>query len=206
MNIAKRENHIQPELMPSSKRLVPLCCGPWAGGCWESRGSRTPDRSGWRPSRTRSGSGSDWTGRPRPARSRWSTAGRTWRRGTANTCAALTSADTQKSIIRVTSLDILRAERLRYPTLDCSGNPIRMTIRWSAIWDPASSGMGIQHEEPWCKALWVREPSSSQDSWRMCDTHSMNSLGLRKQKHIVKEMLIIGSWCKHTRDDFTPVA
>lgn len=32
-------------------------------------------------------------------------------------------------------------------TFDCSGNPIRITIRWSAIWEPASRGMGRQGEE-----------------------------------------------------------
>ena len=67
-------------------------------------------------------------------------------------------------------------------TFDCSGKPIRMTIRWSAMWEPASSGMGIQEVEPWWRAQCVREPRSSQDSWRMWETHSMNSFGLRIEK------------------------
>ncbi|KAG7277880.1 hypothetical protein CRUP_036280 [Coryphaenoides rupestris] len=60
----------------------------------------------------------------------------------------------------------------------CSTDPMRMMMRWSAMCEPASSGMGMQAVEPWYRAQWVREPSSSQDSWRMWDTHSMNSLGL----------------------------
>lgn len=32
------------------------------------------------------------------------------------------------------------------------------------MWEPASSGMGIQEVEPWCRAQCVREPKSSQDS------------------------------------------
>lgn len=67
-------------------------------------------------------------------------------------------------------------------TLDCSGKPMRMTIRWSAMWEPASRGMGMQEVEPWCRAQCVRDPKRSQDSWRMWDTHSMNSFGLQRKK------------------------
>ena len=44
--------------------------------------------------------------------------------------------------------------------------------------EPASRGMGMQEVEPWNRAQCVSEPSSSQESCRMWDTHSMNSLGL----------------------------
>lgn len=47
------------------------------------------------------------------------------------------------------------------------------------MWEPASSGMGMQDVEPWISAQCVKEPKSSQESWRMWDTHSMNSFGLK---------------------------
>lgn len=54
------------------------------------------------------------------------------------------------------------------------------------MWEPASRGMGRQGEEALGQtALCVRDPRSSQDSRRMWETHSMNSLGLpRKKGHI----------------------
>lgn len=63
------------------------------------------------------------------------------------------------------------------------------------MWEPASRGMGIQEVEPWSRAQCVREPKSSQDSWRMWDTHSINSFGLqieKKQKNIAVSE--ISSW------------
>lgn len=67
---------------------------------------------------------------------------------------------------------------------------MRMTIRWSAMWEPASRGMGMHEGEPWCRAQCVREPKSSQDSWRMWDTHSMNSFGLRRNNILINFILI----------------
>jgi hypothetical protein len=47
------------------------------------------------------------------------------------------------------------------------------------MWEPASRGMGRHGEEALGQtALCVRDPRSSQDSNRMWETHSMNSLGL----------------------------
>lgn len=51
------------------------------------------------------------------------------------------------------------------------------------MWEPASRGIGRQGEEALGQtALWVRDPRSSQDSSRMWETHSMNSLGLSGKK------------------------
>lgn len=118
-----------------------------------------------------------------PAHSRWSRVEQTWRRGTGSTCAALRSEKIKTQIKEVIEVTVDQTDQRRwsdhtFPTFDCSGKPMRMTIRWSAMWEPASRGMGMQEVEPWCRAQWVREPSSSQDSWRMWETHSMNSFGL----------------------------
>lgn len=74
-------------------------------------------------------------------------------------------------------------------TFDCSGNPIRITIRWSAICEPASSGIGMQDDGEFGQTtLCVRDPRSSQDSKRMCETHSMNSFGLSRKSGFYNEL------------------
>lgn len=55
------------------------------------------------------------------------------------------------------------------------------------MWEPASRGMGRQGEEALGQtALCVRDPSSSHDSNRMWETHSMNSLGLLGEKGCIR--------------------
>ena len=79
--------------------------------------------------------------------------------------------------------DIWRTE-----ALDCSANPAMITWMWSAMWQDASWGTGWQWQcdvecvawlAPPCRAVWVREPSSSHDKRRMWPTQSMNSRGLK---------------------------
>ena len=66
-------------------------------------------------------------------------------------------------------------------TLDCSANPVMMTMMWSAMWEPASRGMGWHTSMPpaFVMAMCVSEPSSNHDNRRMWPTQSRNSLGLQ---------------------------